>query len=302
MRGQRRVTVCGVRVLAVACLMAMGCGPVRLDSRWLDRQIVVDGDDDEWQDAKLYVEDWPIDVGVLNDGEYLYLCMTTADRNLQREVLMRGLELWMDPKGGRRKAVGIRFPQGMAERGQEGEEPGGFGRGRGGMRGPPGRGRNMLDPSEDERQLDPERFMAAMKRLGVSGELVLLESEDDEGRRKLVSRDDPLQIRVAYDRGRLVYEARIPLTNAEHPLSLLQVSAGDRVGVGFKSAKMDMSRMMARRGGRRGGGMPGGVMPGGGMDAGGMGGMRGARGGGMGAMEASFEKWGAVQLAKGDER
>ena len=308
MLDKRSGVALGRWALALACLMVAGCGSVRLDSRWLDRAIIVDGDDGDWQNAKLYVKDWPIDVGVLNDGEYLYLCMTTVDRDLQTEVLMRGLELWIDPGGGRKKEVGIRFPQGAAQRGLEGEEPGEFGRGRGGMRGSRGGGRNMRRPPGGARQFDPERFTAAMKRLGVSGEMVLLESEDDEGLRKLISRDDPLQIRVAYDRGRLVYEARIPLHNTEPPLSALQVNAGDRVGVGFKSAEMDMSRMMAQRGGRKGGGLPGGDgmpgvgMPAGGMPGGGMGGMRGGRGGGMGAMEASFEKWGAVQLATGEER
>jgi len=285
--------------------MALGCGSVRLDSMWLDRQITVDGDDGDWQGAKLYVEDWPIDVGVLNDGEYLYLCMTTADRDLQTEVLMRGLELWMDPKGGRRKAVGIRYPQGMAARHSEGVEPEEFGPGGPGMRRPGAgsRGGSRGGPG----QYDPERFKAAMQRLGASLDILLLESEDDEGRREAMRKDDPLQVRIAYDRGRLVYEARIPLRSAENPLSVIQVSAGDRVGVGFKTAEMDMSSMMAQRRRGRGGGMGGDGMPGGGlgggkMPGGGMGGgMRGGPGGGMRAMEASFEKWGAVQLAKGDE-
>ena len=296
-RGRRGAS--GVWALALTCLMAVGCGSVRLDSRWVDREITVDGDDGEWENAKLYVKDWPIDVGLLNDGEYLYLCLTTVDRDLQTEVLMRGFELWIDPKGGRRKVVGIRFPLGMAQRRSEGEEPGELGRGRGGMRGFPGGRPNMRGSSGGSRQLDPERFMAAMKRLGASGELVLLEYDDDEGRRKAISRDDPLQVRVAYDRGRLVYEARIPLHNSEHPLSELQVSAGDRVGIGFKTAEIDMTSMMARRRGMRGGGMPGGGMPGGGMPGGGMGGGRGSR---MSPMTASFEKWGAVQLATGEER
>ena len=289
MPDQRRGAGLGAWALAAACLMAMGCGSVRLDSRWLDREIAVDGDDNEWRDAKLYVKDWPIEVGVLNDSEYLYLCMTTADRDLQTEVLMRGFELWIDPGGGRKKVVGIRFPLGMAERRSEGEAAGELGRGRLNMRGSPGR----------SRQFDPERSRAAMERLGASGELMLLGPDDDEGREVAMSRDDPLQVRIAYDRGRLVYEARIPLHNAEYPLSALQASAGDRVGVGFKSAEMDMTSVVAQRRGRRGGGMPGGGIPGGGTRSGGM---RGRGGGRMSPMMASFEKWGAVQLAKGEER
>ena len=109
-RAGLHVLVAGLLLLAV-CLIA--CGSQELDSAWRDREVAIDGVDDEWSGAVHYIDKENIAVGLFNDDTYLYVCLETVDFRKVQQVIGLGLTVWFDPGGGKDKAFGINFPLGM---------------------------------------------------------------------------------------------------------------------------------------------------------------------------------------------
>lgn len=204
----RRAGLC-----VIGLLMLVGCGRApRIDSDRLQGPIEVDGRDADWHAPRYLLEEVPVTFSVANDDSFVYLCAVTSDRGLQLRILRSGIELWLDPRGGLRHRVGVRLPSvsplddwppgGPFEQGFE----------RGGRRG----GRQ----AEKEDELDAHLAQRFTQAAGLR-ELYLLDGPGDEGTR--LSAGHPVQVQLWYDKGRLVYEARVPLAFAEHPSFQLQI-------------------------------------------------------------------------------
>lgn len=258
--------------LAIACLAAVaGCGrDMALDSRWPARALVVDGDDSDWERGRYSFQDVPITVGVANDDQFLYVALISSDHQLQMQVLMRGLELWLDPWGGQKSYFGVRFPGVLGNRtsrADSGDDVSGEWQ-EGGNSADFGRGRWSRD------SMDPERVEGMFSRLQESRQVFVLDAPDEEGSPLTPRATDPLQVRLGYDRGRMVYEARVPLDYAGHPHYQIRLGPRTSVGLGLRVPESRMASGGRTRRGDMGelGGMGGGI--GDGLD--GMGG--GARG------------------------
>ncbi len=246
-----------------------GCGSsLRLDSQWRDRAIAIDGKHEEWQESMNFVEKENVAVGFFNDEEYLYVSMTTSNRDMQRQFMTMGFTIWFDADGGKKREFGILFPVGMMEMGMM-------------MR---GRGQDGDIEALRERfknsQQDLEIFMPGEK----------------EPRRMSVTDAIGIEVNVGDSYEQLVYEIKVPLHTSEiHPYAIA-AKADKLIGIGFETAQIDREKMRERMGrGGMGGRPPGGT----GGGRGGFGGGRGGRGGGMGGrpqMPEQFKLWAQVQL------
>ena len=145
----------GLRIgiaLAILPMLILGASgkKQRIDSRWKDRDITIDGDNGEWPGPLVPVDEHQrLDAAAANDGQFLYLVLSTSDATLRAQIMGQGLIVWFDPGGGDRKAFGIKFPVGMAS----GDMPG---RGRGFHRpDPSGSGSGQGDSSGRAVTLEP---------------------------------------------------------------------------------------------------------------------------------------------------
>ena len=255
--------------LTVPALLLAGCGQPKLESRWCDRQIVVDGDHTEWEGAVTYVEDVDAVIGLLNDGTHLYLCLASIDRDVKTQVLGRGLTLWIDPEGGKGRVLGIRFPLGV-------------------------RGRGLPTGSREERP-DPDTMMALSAESEPEIEII---TGGDLSTRMFLAQAVGIDLDVGLTKGALVYEARIPLLSTDGGFAI-GAGPGSVVGIGLTTPKIDREitqERMSRQGppGGRGGGK------GGGGRRGGMGG--GMMGGGRRpSMPEPLDIWVTVKIAVSTE-
>ena len=216
----------------------------------------------------------------MNDNEFLYVCLVPGDFQIQNQMVRLGFTLWLDPKGGKDKTLGIHYPLGMMNSGLSMTDLG-FG---------PGRG--MREP-------DPER-MRTLVELSLS-DLEILGPNKDDVRRMGVDQAEGLRVEIGNRTGTFVYELKVPLVVDEHHLYGIDAVEGSTLGVGFETTEIDREKMRQemgeRGGGMRGGGMRGGGIRGGGMRGGGrMGG--GIREGGMRpGMAKPLKVWTKVILA-----
>ena len=266
----------GLLTATLLLLSFTGCkSAMNLTSNSLDREVTIDGSEEEWVDALQAIEKENFSLGLLNDEEFLYVTLVTADAQLRNQIMALGMTLWIDPEGGKDKTFGVRFPLGIMDSG--------------------------LPPNPMLMQRDPE--IAEQMFNESLAEFEVVREKDEDTRRWMRTEIEDMQMDANIKTGMFVYELKIPLRDEALGYSL-EIAEGNSIGLGLETPEFDREAMREQfmrergaagggRGGFGGGGVGGGGFGGGGLGAGGMG-----RGGqGPGAIGSSLDFWGLFSLA-----
>jgi hypothetical protein len=233
----------------------------------------------------------PITAAAVNDGQFLYLVLSTSDPGMRMQILRRGLVVWFDPSGGAKKHFGVKYPVGMIG--------GADGAGRGGRRrsGYPGGGQSGADEPAGAR--DPDQ---AAGRLDPPNRLEVLGPDKDDAHSFVTDMAPGIAVRIGQVEGSLVYELKVPIARTSELPYAIEAKPGTLIGFGLETPKMErpLSEGSGGMGGLGGGGMGGGrgrggMGGGGGRGRGGMGGGRGGDGG-FTPMKP-LKSWATIQLA-----
>ncbi len=244
----------------------VSCEKYEFKSRWKDRDIEVDGRSMDWLDTLTYVEEFKVSVGITNDLDYLYICAVVENPLVRMQVMRQGLTVWFDPKGGRKKVFGLRFPLGSQGR----REP----------------------PAEFAEEPDIEKLQRTFPL--SFNELEILGPNQKEKQRMRKAEAKGIDVAMSFSSGKLVYELKIPLMNRSDRPYAINVRPGSSFGIGIEtSPRRDMGQSPRRKtGGMRrpaGGGNPG---------MGGRGGMGQMPGGGRPGMPKNLKLWLSVSLSQ----
>lgn len=272
----RRFRAAGVIVAAGIGLAAGGCGGEKIESVRLDREIAVDGTAAEWDGALVHLEEKPVSIGVMNDDEYLYLCLMTDDPTLVRQAVMQGLTIGFRGDGRKEEdSFRVLFPVG-------------------GRKGPPSPRDRSSDGARSSwnAELPDSIFVEAIRE-------VTFEGPNGRGsRRWKVAESHAVVIAAGRTGETFVYELRVPLEGDDLQPCAVGVSCGGKFTLTLSMPEPDVSAMGEPTSGR-GGGVPrgGGGGPGGGMGGRGGGGM--GRRGAHPPMPEPFDVRFEVSLSEG---
>jgi hypothetical protein len=258
-----------VSTLVLTIILAAGCGDKdpEISSGWTDGDISVDGANTEWQDRTVFVESVDIVAGVVNDYDFLYVVLMTSERTRQMQ-LMRGVTMWFDTSGEKKKTFGIRFPLVMDDM-------------------------SPMAFRQNEAQNRPsfedlEAEMVELEVIGAGGPVERLPADGTSG----------IEVNLSRSGGVVVYELRVPLKADGQYEFAVGARVGELIQIGLETPEFERPEGM---GGGRG-------MGGGGMPPGGMGGGRGGHGGsppggGRGGFEPPdpIKLWATVRLASPDQ-
>ncbi len=256
-------------VIFISALLFMDCGELKFESAWLDRDIIIDGSYDEWENLLKFSEDKRITVGMANDNNHLYVCLLSADEHLLLQSLAAGFTVWFDPSGGKKKELGIRFPE------------------KGLMK--------LIRPRDRSRRPSPSRLIRQIEWDKTSVGLIQNGETNRINYSELNGSD--LELRIGEIFGRFIYELKIPLRESGESPFGINVKKDGRLNLGFEAGKQKSPDEHRNR--------SGGIRGGGGRGGGGRGGkgMGGGRSGGRVArpdMPERLEVWIKVKLADGN--
>lgn len=282
---RRLLTCVVVAVLIVPGALVLAAKRQVIDSHWRDRDIAIDGDNGEWPGPLIPVEEnHPLLTAAMNDGQYLYLVLSTNDATVRRQIFRQGLIVWFDPAGGDKKHFGVKYPVGvpLEEAGARGGyRRGGYGGGR------PSSASGSGDPAQATSS-DPE----PIDRLEVYG------PEKDDAHSFVTTMAPGIAVKTGNVEGYAIYELKVPLEKTADAPYAIDAKPGAVVGFGLETPKVEQPGHEGRGGGF--GGMGGGM---GGRGGGGMGGHGGGGGGARGGQRAGYEPakplkmWAAIKLA-----
>ncbi len=242
---------------------------ISLQSNWTKNELPLDINDPIWQTGLTRLDDEPIYFNSINDNEFLYLYITTADQTYERQILTRGLTVWFDSTGGSDKLFGIDYPIGL--RNNEFM-------------------RQQYDRNKQELPGREELTSESLKELEIIGPL------ENQKFRTPPDGSKGITAKIERKNGNFTYMLKVPLYKSSEHYFAIGTNAGRQLGVGIELNKPTFPRLglPGERGGtggfrppEDGMGMPGGQM--------GRGGFRG-RGGREQLKE--FEVWCNLTLAK----
>jgi len=240
----------------------------RLESRAPARPIVVDGKNDDWRGSLYFSVESQLSMGFTNDAQNLYICLAVTDPYKRVQIISNGLVVWFDPKGGKAKSFGLKFPLGI----QPGEMP--------------MRPEMPAEPLGDE-ELSPEVSSEAWT------ELEIISPQNQMPLKMKIEEARGLEVKASAPAGVLIYELKIPLRNTPQTPWAVGAQPGQLVGLGFETGTFEGKRMS-----RGGTGMPGGgSYPGRMGGRSGMGGLGGRGGFGRGIeIPEELKIWAIVKL------
>jgi hypothetical protein len=253
----RGLILAGLLVLIV--LLAMGCGPELLTSKWLSGSSAAQGEPDWLKLSAYQIGTIRTTVTLANDSGAFYMRIFSQNRRLARTLRRSGMTLWLANPNDAKDRIGIHYPIGMQPR-----EPG-------------ARPDRMLPGGE----LPP---MMASEFLQHNEDVELLSSDTTLNGVKTLAQAEEVGIRAQLSEADSTAEYTLRVRFAQLPSWL---KAGSKVLLKMESAAFVKMEDRREEGGerseyhgrgRRGGG--GGMPPGGGGDEPPMGGGRGGWGGG----------------------
>ena len=250
-------------ILLASLSIVSGCKVVQMESRLMDREIVIDGSDSDWAGTLVAFDKAGVSLGFSNDAKFLYVCLVPREPPKLTAILNQGLFVWFDAKAGSEKSLGIGFPTGMPERGFL---PPGFGMSADSLE--TARLQKSFDFFQDEMELRiPEMGTGKWESLhGIPG----------------------IEVKAGFGTGRFVYELKVPLTkdNGRFPYAV-GIDTSRIISVGFETPESVRNAEIGPRPGASSSAGSGGG--GGGGGRGSRGGRGGSRGGG-GGQESQSEQ------------
>jgi hypothetical protein len=169
-----------------------------MQSTWRTHDVVIDGQNEEWDGAMHIFDSEHVDVGLLNDERCIYLGLFAGDRDRQTQMLASGCTVWLTADGKRAKKFGVRYPHGL-----------------------PAEARR--DFAREWGKHGPEAAVASTHALDGTAELV-----NADGPLMATAADDSVQVAVKPYRDSLIYELKVPLAR------IGGIAPGQEIGIGIE--------------------------------------------------------------------
>jgi hypothetical protein len=244
----------------------VSCGETTLNSIWREKEIIIDGSRADWEGSLHYFEDEKAAIGIMNDDNYIYFCLTTADRSKIMKILRNGFTIWLDPQNSDGETLGIQYPikKEMSSGNNEMMQS-----------------ERKFEPGDRNSNRDEEKISEMMiERFKTEQNEILIVNEDNYPLNAVkLHNEDGLEASINFESNQLVYELRVPIGNNKKSYIYTDVLPNEDLKVKFESGEMKKPQFDGEQGeGRKGGGM----RPPEGADEDGMSNSGNRRGGAMG--------------------
>ncbi len=199
---------------AALATVAVLASTTERSSAWRDRDVRIDGSDEEWQGQELPVSREHFSLGIMNDGDFLYLCLPTKDMSTKAQIGGAGLVVWLDPAGGKKRQFGLHFPVP--------NPPGAPGT----RRRPAQEPEKGAPPPEGQSQVEGQEAIGVLGPNGKDAQLVPL---DEAG---------GIEARVGVHGDLMVYELKVPLKRSADDRYAPNIDAGQTVRMEIETAPL----------------------------------------------------------------
>ena len=271
----RPILICCATLLLGLDPLTAADRPPAVVSAWCAIPPVADGSDAEWPETSSTIPGTTVLLSVSNDAEHLFVRLRATERPAQMQLLYGGLTIWIDPSGGEKKALGIKYPvpttlpaPGGRDSRRRGPGSGPAGPGGPGQGGSGGGGQPPLhEPRSEGGRREPPPAPLDPSAI-VPRRLELLGPDNDDVRSLVLDHVPGISVGLARADDVLVYELKVPLAKGTAVPYSVGARPGATIGIGFETTKLERAKPPEASGGSPGGGGGGGMGMGGGIPMG----------------------------------
>ncbi|MDP2384884.1 MAG: hypothetical protein Q8M29_00810 [Bacteroidota bacterium] len=101
--------------LPIAAILATvaSCSPKVAEIIALQKtEVDIDGQANEYGEFRYYNSEAKMFYALSNDSSNLYLCLKVNDETMQQQIIMAGMDVWLDTLSKSKERIGIRYPLG----------------------------------------------------------------------------------------------------------------------------------------------------------------------------------------------
>ena len=156
-----------------------------------------------------------ISILLANDSEHMFVCLSSSDPEIQRQVLLHGFTVWFNPKG--KGKFGIRFPM----------------------------GKRKTEHKHDKKRDTFMELGLLMKRFNRSDKTIEILGPGKDQSRFLALEDIEkygiygIKADIGTSDGKMIYELKVPLRkNTQHRYAI-GTASGDLIDMAFEAGEPD---------------------------------------------------------------
>ncbi len=228
-----------ISVVFVSALLLTGCSStIEMTSMPVPGSININGDTADWGTNLKYIPDEKAAVGISNDNNYLYLCLTTGDMSKVMPMFAGGFTVWLDNENNSDAVIGVKYP----------------------LHNIVNESRIMVNPGEFR---EKGRGMMISKMIKNQNEIRILNKNNYPVTVISTSDSSGLKAAIGYNNDQFIYELRVPLEIDDQNKYGIEAKPGDKLLVKLETEKPERDNFGGRErmrppGGEMGGGFPGG--------------------------------------------
>ncbi len=200
----------------ISSLFLTNCGTTEIISKWQTNEITVDGSQVDWESKLKFIEEEEIAIGISNNENNLFICLSTTDVFKMTKLLRMGFTVWLEPVSGDGEVIGIQYPIKS-----DGLSPG------------------VMRPGAGN-EIGQEVMEQLIQKFKTEQHEFLIVNEDKFPLNAYpVSNETGFQVRIGIEMRQLVYELKIPLANNNSAPVNVDALPGEILSIGFESGEID---------------------------------------------------------------
>lgn len=202
-------------LLALGAVLFVSCNEKEINSRWNDNSIVIDGKNNEWEKNLHYLPDEHSAIGIANDSDYLYVCLSTNDSSKIFSLLRTGFTIWIESEKNDEN-IGIQYPLKPELR------------------------LGIMHEREPGSEMRKPDFHNGLIRLKNEQQEIRIVNEDNFPLTAYHLKNEiGLDVNLDSQMGLMVYEMRIPISKPLIPGHNLELVPGERILLKFESGEFE---------------------------------------------------------------
>ncbi|MEN8191528.1 MAG: hypothetical protein ABFS12_01850 [Bacteroidota bacterium] len=188
-------------------------------SNSVDKDIVIDGNHEEWSGKLKYYEDKRVALGFQNDDKNLYLCLVSSNRAIAMKIMTFGLTVWFEPEN-EVSSMGLRYP----------------------IRNENVTSQRLMGTKRDNQQYsDFELKVDAMMQ--TQSEFNLIDENEEIIFAAPIISNNGFEIKISSVNQQFVYEARVPIGDNNLAQIPLNIYPNERIAIRLETGEVDMDKM-----------------------------------------------------------
>lgn len=213
-----------------AAIISFQACKVDVESATMERDIIIDGNMDEWRADLLFYQEEGLVCALSHDEENIYLAVSTRKPETIRAIFRSGFIVWLNDAGRNKKNFGINYPLPVNPQFFENiREKQGINR---------GSGNNFMDHHSREGMQD-----LWQEALIAQQEYRLLSGPDEIRSIAALNGSGKIQMAAKMLQGQLTYELAVALTENENDNSTaIKLNKKRRINVGLEIPLPDMAQ------------------------------------------------------------